>query len=94
MRPIVTLWMIAVSPDACHFHFSEKREETNVDAARGIGWGHCVHFRESGLQTVEGGVRKQISHQDEGDIESGRIIINSLEQLRKVWPEIFRKNES
>ena len=59
--------------------------ETNVDAARRLGWGHCVHFLESGLVTMEGGVKKTLAVND----DESRATVQTLEQLRSVWPEIF-----
>jgi len=48
----------------------------NVESAKRVGWIHSVYFREHGPLTVE-------ARQD------GIPIIDNLEQLREVWPDIF-----
>lgn len=60
--------------------------ETNISAARQLGWGHCVHFSEDGLTTTEGGVRKMIISNSEVDVG---LQVQSLHDLRQMWPEIF-----
>jgi hypothetical protein len=64
----------------------------NVDAARSLGWAQCVHFCERGLQAVEGGKVKEIgSERKEGAEDNGVLVISDLEELRVVWPDIFKK---
>ncbi|KAJ4478219.1 pyrimidine 5-nucleotidase [Lentinula aciculospora] len=68
----------------------------NVEAAQKIGWGHCVHFCERGLEHVEGGKVIQISPTAEAngnpkhEEKPGLKVISELEELRNVWPEIFK----
>lgn len=62
----------------------------NIIAARDLGWGHCVHFYEKGLEVTEGGKKMQL----DGKVGSGGqddiAEISDLQQLREVWPEIFK----
>ncbi|KAF5344123.1 hypothetical protein D9758_008849 [Tetrapyrgos nigripes] len=71
-------------PSKCYFIDDNKR---NVNAAKELGWGHCVHFCEGGLVHVEGGkaeeIKSIVKHEDD-------ISVSDLEQLRTVWPEIFK----
>lgn len=76
--------------DASNCYFVDDNKK-NVDAARALGWGHCVHFCELGLEVMEGGRIKQIDNAREPDaIDNGVIDITTLDELRKVWPEIFK----
>ena len=81
---------------------------TNVNAARSLGWAHCVHFCEAGLETMEGGQRKRIETPRSttpapnattvvnGDAIGAEEIqrVETLEGLREVWPEVFKPSES
>lgn len=52
----------------------------NVQAAKRLGWGSCVYYREPGEQseyTIFEGVDATIHH---------------LEELRMVWPHIFKED--
>ncbi|GBE79686.1 pyrimidine 5-nucleotidase [Sparassis latifolia] len=62
--------------------------KTNVEAARKLGWGRCVHFCEHGMQAVEGGKEKMIAQ--DGTIPDDVVVISKLEELRTVWPDIFK----
>ncbi|KAJ7179041.1 pyrimidine 5-nucleotidase [Mycena filopes] len=62
----------------------------NVDAAQALGWGHVVHFCETGLVHVEGGKVKEISEK-KGPESQNVPAISNLEDMRKVWPELFKK---
>lgn len=77
-------------PEKCYF-IDDNRG--NVDGARGLGWAHCVHFCEKGLEVVEGGVTKQISNERAPDAkdDSGVVIATTLDELRDIWPEIFKR---
>jgi len=57
----------------------------NVEAAKKEGWGRCVHFYEPELQSAGD------SEQDEGAMEHDVVVISNLEQLRDLWPDIFKK---
>ncbi len=60
----------------------------NVKAARSVGWIRSVHFREHVPETIE----EHVIHTDKDQkaiIEDGTPIINNLQQLREVWPDIF-----
>ena len=75
-------------PSKCYF-IDDNRQ--NVDAAREQNWSHCVHFCEKGLETMEGGWIKDIDDEREsGAVDNGVIDVNTLEELRRVWPEIFK----
>ena len=73
-------------------NFIQFLSATNINAACKLNWGHCIHFCEKGLETTEGGVRKMIlgtldlSTTDLGE----KSQIDSLEDLREVWSEIFK----
>ncbi|THH11724.1 hypothetical protein EW145_g473 [Phellinidium pouzarii] len=74
------------------FHLIHYYIETNVDAARRLGWGHCVYFCETGLETTEGGVKKTIATTTTFIPELGeRVQVEKLEELRTVWSELFEK---
>lgn len=77
-------------PSKCYFVDDNRR---NVDAARDLGWGHCVHFHERGLGSMEGGQVESIgSKRNQGAVENGVTVIGDLEELRVVWPEIFKES--
>ncbi|KAI0638133.1 pyrimidine 5-nucleotidase [Trametes polyzona] len=76
-------------PSKCYF-IDDSR--TNVEAARRLGWGHCVHFCERGLLHVEGGKPKYIgSDIQDGEDTSGITAVSKIDELRTVWPEIFKQ---
>jgi len=73
----------------CYFIDDNRK---NIDAARELGWGHCVHFCEKGLEAVEGGKIKEIDDaRAPGAVDNGVISIAVLEELRQVWAEIFKQ---
>jgi pyrimidine and pyridine-specific 5'-nucleotidase len=72
-------------PSKCYF-IDDAR--ANVETARRLGWGHCVHFVERGLEAVEGGRVKKIGS-DRSHME-GVEVVSTLEELRNIWPEIFK----
>jgi len=75
-------------PSKCYF-VDDNRE--NVEAARRLGWSHCVHFCEKGLETMEGGWIKDIDNAREpGAMDNDGVDVTTLEELRLVWPEIFK----
>jgi pyrimidine and pyridine-specific 5'-nucleotidase len=57
----------------------------NVKAATGVGWIRSVHFREHMPETIDA----RVTH----TIKDGTPIINNLEQLRELWPDIFLQME-
>ena len=73
-------------PSKCYFVDDNRG---NVEAAVREGWGHCVHFCEKGLESVEGGKVLQIDNEPLVEGGPSLVDISSLEQLRAVWPEIF-----
>ncbi|KAI5124940.1 hypothetical protein M0805_007367 [Coniferiporia weirii] len=76
-------------PLKCYFVDDSK---TNVDAARRLGWGHCIHFCETGLVTTEGGVKKTIAIASASNPDlAEQTQVEALEELRTVWPELFRE---
>lgn len=77
---IQALQMAQISdPSTCHFVDDNLQ---NVQAAKKLGWGSCVYFRER--KTVEGDFR------DKQDIEGVDATIESLEELRELWKHIFK----
>jgi pyrimidine and pyridine-specific 5'-nucleotidase len=76
-------------PSKCYFIDDNRK---NVDTARALGWGHCVHFCEKGIEAMEGGRIKEIDDAREpGSIDNGVVDITTLFELRQVWPEIFKE---
>ncbi|KAF8897624.1 pyrimidine 5-nucleotidase [Infundibulicybe gibba] len=77
------------SPSKCYFVDDNRG---NVDAARAQGWAHCAHFCEVGLEAMEGGRLKEIGEERSNDRpeNDGVAIIGNLEELRRIWPEIFK----
>ena len=64
----------------------------NVNAAKALGWGRCVHFSENGLTSMEGGKLKIIGdEEDQDEVGNDIMTISDLEDLRAIWPDIFRK---
>ncbi|KAI0284338.1 pyrimidine 5-nucleotidase [Russula aff. rugulosa BPL654] len=60
----------------------------NVKAARSVGWIRSVHFREDTPETIEA----HVTHTDKDQktiTKDGTPIINNLQQLRELWPDIF-----
>jgi len=55
----------------------------NVQAAKKLGWGSCVYYRER--RTVDGELRDTVSN-----VEGVDATIESLEELRTVWKHIFK----
>ena len=43
-----------------------------------------------GLVHVEGGKVKEIGSDRKDDADNGVEVITDLEELRKIWPEIFK----
>lgn len=75
-------------PSKCYFIDDNRM---NVDAACAQGWKHCVHFCERGLEAMEGGRIKEIDDEREpGAVDNDVISIQTLEELRQIWPEIFK----
>ncbi|KIL00627.1 hypothetical protein PAXRUDRAFT_821525 [Paxillus rubicundulus Ve08.2h10] len=73
-------------PSKCFFIDDSK---LNVIAAKELGWGRCVHFHEVGLDAMEGGRMKKLEVDGDSGADQGIAVINDLEELRVVWPEIF-----
>lgn len=73
-------------PSKCYFVDDSR---LNVRSAKELGWGHCVHFCEAGLEIVDGGkTKKLVLDTNTNDPKSIRQI-SDLEELRTLWPEIF-----
>jgi pyrimidine and pyridine-specific 5'-nucleotidase len=63
----------------------------NVNAARSVGWIRSVHFREHAPETIEA----HVTHTDKDQktiTKDGTPIINNLQRLRQLWPDIFLPN--
>ncbi|KAF8621583.1 hypothetical protein AX15_007608 [Amanita polypyramis BW_CC] len=74
-------------PSKCYFVDDSIQ---NVVAAREQGWGHCVHFFEKELELLEGGEARCISSSVGNGEDRVAEEISDLQQLRQVWPEIFK----
>jgi len=63
---------------------------SNVQGAKRVGWIRSVHFREHEPETDEV-LRIDHTGRDQAKLPSkdGIPIINNLQQLRDVWPDIF-----
>ena len=70
-------------PSKCYFVDDSR---INVDAAKDFGWGHCIHFCEQGLTATEGGIEITIGHHEELKDDA----VANLDDLRKVWSELFK----
>lgn len=76
-------------PSLCYFVDDSRR---NLDAAKELGWGHCVHLRESTLDLIEGG-RVDTGHNgNQVAVEGDVVVIDKFQDLRIVWPEIFKRS--
>ncbi|KAF9485272.1 pyrimidine 5-nucleotidase [Pholiota conissans] len=70
-------------PSKCYFIDDNRK---NIDAARALNWGHC-------LEAMEGGRIKAIDDEREpGAVDNDVIDVSTLEELRDVWPEIFKQS--
>ena len=59
---------------------------SNIEGAKRVGWIRCVHFRE----TVEASHFQRIVKDQEKPLSGDEIlVVNDLQQLREVWPDIF-----
>ena len=68
---------------------------SNVEGAKHFGWTRCVHFREVEPATVKAlTVNYMAGSQEEPSSEDGISVIEDLQQLRKVWPDIFVQPEN
>lgn len=64
--------------------------KSNVIAAKKLGWGRCAHFHETGLDVVEGGRKMSLGvHGGSAADVEGIAVINDLEELRTIWPDVF-----
>jgi pyrimidine and pyridine-specific 5'-nucleotidase len=74
-------------PSKCLFVDDSRK---NCDGAQALGWS-AVHFREDGLEVVEGGRVKVIGNERlAGAKDNGVQVINNLEELRTLWPQVFK----
>lgn len=75
-------------PAKCYFVDDSR---VNVNAARSLGWGRCVHFSEHGMHVLEGGKAKEIGADASATTNvDGVVTISRLDQLRTVWMDIFK----
>jgi pyrimidine and pyridine-specific 5'-nucleotidase len=64
----------------------------NVDAAKKEGWGRCVHFHEPEVRVAgDGRLQETGTQRDEGGKDVA--VISNLEELRILWPDIFKKDK-
>ena len=62
----------------------------NVKGAKRVGWIRCVHFREIGNKTVEASHVDRTAKDQEKLLTGDELpVVNDLQQLREVWPDIF-----
>ncbi len=61
----------------------------NVRAARSVGWIRSVHFREYDVPETIGAHVTHIDKDQKTITKDGTPIINNLQQLRELWPDIF-----
>jgi hypothetical protein len=69
-------------PSKCHFVDDNLQ---NVQAAKKLGWGSCVYFRER--RAIDGELR------DKEEVEGVDATIESLEELRTLWKHVFKTEE-
>lgn len=72
-------------PSKCYF---VDDNSGNIRGARAQGWAKCAHFCEKGLESMEGGCAMIINNKVTGT--DGIDVITTLDELRGVWPEIFK----
>ncbi|KAG2141787.1 pyrimidine 5-nucleotidase [Suillus bovinus] len=73
-------------PSKCYFIDDSQR---NVTSAKELGWGHCVHFCEVGMEIMDGGKTKQLVRNTNDNDPESIPQITDLEELRTLWSEIF-----
>ncbi len=62
---------------------------SNVEGAKRVGWIRCVHFREVGPENFEASHVKRTA-KDQEKLNGDEIpVIDDLQQLKEVWPNIF-----
>jgi pyrimidine and pyridine-specific 5'-nucleotidase len=67
---------------------------SNVEGAKRVGWIRCVHFREVGPETVKESEVERIVKDQKRLLSGDEIpVVNDLQQLREVWPDIFVQAE-
>ncbi|KAM6495806.1 pyrimidine 5-nucleotidase [Amanita muscaria] len=74
-------------PSKCYFVDDSLK---NVMGAHALGWSHCVHFCEKGHEMMEGGKLKTLVSNGSATATNAIDEISDLQQLREVWPEIFK----
>lgn len=67
----------------------------NVDAARALGWGRCVHFLEKEpIGDTEGrnleADLERSSNKKSQNVGDSVVTLSTLEDLRAVWRDIFQ----
>jgi|SRR5579863_9317488 len=68
----------------------------NVEGAKRVGWHRSVHFREQEHEPITPkipAVNHTPTDQEKLPTKDGIPVINNLQQLRSVWPDIFVKAE-
>ncbi|GAA5820999.1 hypothetical protein JCM10212_006413 [Sporobolomyces blumeae] len=64
----------------------------NVKGANSLGWGHCVLFDELRDEADRLGGLDKVEQRKEG--EPRVSVVNSMQELRQVWSEIFVEPET
>jgi len=63
---------------------------SNIEGAKRVGWIRSVHFRERMREPDEAlRINHKAIDQEKLPTNDGVPIINDLQQLREVWPDIF-----
>ncbi|KZP32961.1 pyrimidine 5-nucleotidase [Athelia psychrophila] len=82
-------------PSQSYFIDDNRR---NIDAAKDLGWGHCAHLHETRPETQDtagNGAQSIVEHigstRKAGALANDAVVISNLQELRAVWPEVFKK---
>jgi hypothetical protein len=86
-RPPQALAQAAAPPGAPIYFVDDSR--ANIEAAAALGWPHCAHLVERGLSAVEGGQARTLGA--DAATAPGVAVIETIDDLRRVWPEIFKR---
>ena len=63
---------------------------SNIEGAKRVGWIRYVHFREHVREPDEAlHINHTVIDQKKLSAKDGIPVINDLQQLREVWPDIF-----
>ena len=67
---------------------------SNIEGAKRVGWIRSVHFRERKPEVEEAlHINHKAGDQEKLPAKDGISMINDLQQLRGMWPDIFVQAE-